>query len=281
LIILCPPGRASIGGMSDDAKPVVVLVHGLWLTPRSWEHWIDRYTAAGHRVLAPAWPGMEVEVDALRRDPSPMNGLGVVEVADHYESFLRGLDKAPIIIGHSFGGLLVQMLLDRGLGSAGVALHPAPPKGVLRLPVSALRSAFPVLRNPANRKRTVALTPAQWHYSFTNTLGPAESRAAYDRYHVPCPGRPLFQAATANLNPRSATRVDYRNDRRAPLLLIGGTADHTAPASMVRENAKRQRRSPSVTEYREYPGRSHFTGGSPGWEEVADFALGWATRQAR
>jgi alpha-beta hydrolase superfamily lysophospholipase len=263
---------------SGGTNGTVVLVHGLWLTSRSWEHWADRYTTAGYRVLAPEWPGMDADVEDLREDPSTMNGLGVREVADHYERFLRTLDTKPILVGHSFGGLVVQILLDRGLGSAGVALHPAPPKGVLRLPISALRSAFPVLRNPANRKRTVGLTPKQWHFSFTNTLGEEESRAAYARYHVPAPGRPLFQAATANLVPGAATKVNYRNGGRAPLLLVTGGADNTVPPAMTRENLVRYRRSGAVTELKEYPGRSHFTAGSPGWEEVADFVLTWAAR---
>jgi alpha-beta hydrolase superfamily lysophospholipase len=263
---------------AGGTKGTIVLIHGLWLSSRSWEHWVDRYTEAGYNVLAPGWPGMDVDVDVLRKDPSVMNGLGVVEVADHYETLIRSLDTAPILMGHSFGGLLVEILLDRGLGSVGVAIHPAPPKGVLRLPISALRSAFPVLSNPANRKRTVSLTPEQWHYSFTNTMSEDDSRAAYSRYHVPAPGRPLFQAATANLSPGAATKVNFGNDDRAPLLLIAGGADHTVPASLVRENLKRYRKSTAVTDLQEYPDRSHFTAGSPGWEEVADYALGWAER---
>lgn len=270
--------------MTDDHaaaggnKGTVVLVHGLWLSSRSWEHWIGRYTQAGYRVFAPGWPGMDVDVEVLRKDPSVMNGLGVREVADHYEEFLRTLDSAPILMGHSFGGLIVQILLDRGLGSTGVALHPGPPKGVLRLPVSALRSAFPVLGNPTNRNRTVGLTPEQWHYAFTNTLSEQDSLAAFARYHVPAPGRPLFQAATANLLPGAATKVNFRNANRAPLLLVAGGADHTVPPSLVRENLKRYRKSSAVTEFQEYPGRSHFTAGSPGWEQVADFVLAWAER---
>jgi alpha-beta hydrolase superfamily lysophospholipase len=256
-------------------KGTIVLIHGLWLSSRSWEHWIDRYAEVGYQVIAPGWPGMDVDVDVLRKDPSVMNGLGVMEVADHYEKLIRQLDVPPILMGHSFGGLLVQLLLDRGLGSAGVAIHPAPPKGVLRLPISALRSSFPVLGNPANRNRTVSLTPDQWHYSFTNTMNEADSKAAYARYHVPTPGRPLFQAATANLRPGGATKVNFANDDRAPLLLIAGGADHTVPASMVRENLKHYRKSTAVTDIHEYPDRSHFTAGSPGWEEVADYALSW------
>jgi hypothetical protein len=173
------------------------------------------------------------------------------------------------------------MLLDRGLGSAGVAIDSAPVKGVLRLPVTSLRSAFPVLNNPANRKRTVGLTPQQWHYGFTNTMGDAESQEAYDRYHVPSSGRPLWQAATANLLPDAATKVNFSNNERAPLLMIAGGADHTAPASMNRENVKRYHKSSAITDYREFAGRPHFTCGAPGWEDVADFALSWAARHSQ
>ncbi len=253
----------------------IVLVHGLWLTPLSFEHVVGRYTDQGHRVLAPAWPGMEVGEDALRRDPSPMNGLGVVEVADHYERIIRDLDEPPVIMGHSCGGVITQILLGRGLGAAGVAFHSAPVKGVLRLPVNSLRSAFPVLRNPANRKRTVALTPARFHFSFANTVDRAESDKLYERYHVPTSGRPLWQAATANVNPGAATKVDFRASR-APLLLIAGGRDQTVPAVLNRENHHRYRKSPSVTEFREFPDRPHLTLATPGWEEVADHALTWA-----
>jgi len=257
----------------------IVLVHGLWLTPRSWEHWVTRYAERGYRVLAPAWPGTEFDAAAQHEHLGMTDGLGVTEVADHYDTFIRGLTAPPIIMGHSFGGLLVQILLDRGLGSAGVAIHPAPVKGVRRLPLSALRSALPVLRNPANRRKTVALTPGQWHYGFTNTLSQDDSRALYDRYHVPCTGRPLWQAATANLLWHPATQVDLCNHSRAPLLLVAGGADHTVPTSLVKETAARYGKSRAVTDYREFPGRPHFTVGIPGWEEVADYALDWAARQ--
>ena len=257
----------------------IVLIHGLWLTPRSWEHWIDRYERLGHRVIAPTWPGMDSSIEDLRRDPSTMAGVDITEITDHYEAIIRVLlDTSPIIIGHSFGGLIAQLLLDRGLGSAGVAIHPAPVKGVLRLPISSLRSAFPVLRNPLNRNRAVALTPKQFHYGFTNTMSEEESQAVYERYHVPGPGRVLFQAATANLNPRAATKVDFKSESRAPLLVVGGGQDHTVPASVAKEAATRQSKAKSATEYKEYPGRSHYTLGQDGWEEVADYALEWATK---
>jgi alpha-beta hydrolase superfamily lysophospholipase len=223
---------------------------------------------------------MQEDVEEVRRDPSALSGLGVAEITDHYDEIIRGLDRPPIIIGHSFGGLVTELLLDRGLGVAGVALSPAPVKGVLRLPLAQLRSAFPVLENPANRSRTVELNPKQFHYGFTNTMTDEQSQAAYDRYEVPGPGRVIFQAAFANFNPGAATKVDFRKDDRAPLLIIGNGDDHTVPASVSREAAKRLGKSRAVVDYKEFPGRPHFTAGAPGWEEVADYALEWALRHA-
>ncbi|MEU7854151.1 alpha/beta hydrolase [Nonomuraea sp. NPDC049141] len=265
---------------NTPTKPAIILIHGLWLTPRAWEQWIEHYTRLGHEVIAPAWPGMEIEVEALRKSPEVMNGLGVTEVADHYEAIIREQTRPPIIIGHSFGGLVTQILLDRGLGAAGVAIHTAPIQGVLRLPISSLRAAFPVLSNPVNRSRTVALTAKQFHYAFTNTLSEPESAVIYQRYHVPAPGRPLFQAATANLRLHSATRVNVQNDTRAPLLLIAGGADHTVPASLVRQTYQRYRKSRAVTGYHEFARMPHFVLGAPQWERVADHVLHWAGREA-
>jgi pimeloyl-ACP methyl ester carboxylesterase len=246
------------------------------MTPLSWEHWIDRYEAAGHTVLAPAWPGMDVGVEALREDPSAVEHLGIEEIVDHYDAIVRGLDEPPIIMGHSFGGAFTEILLDRGLGAAGVAIDGAAVKGITKLPLAQLKSAFPVLKSPANAHRAVALTLDEFHYAFTNTLGDEETRAAYERYAVPGPGRVLFQAAFANFNPHAATRVDFRDPDRAPLLIISGGEDHTVPASVDRAVAKKYAKGEAVTEYREFPGRSHWTVGEAGWEELADFALSWA-----
>jgi alpha-beta hydrolase superfamily lysophospholipase len=201
----------------------------------------------------------------------------VSEIVDHYDGIIRELDRPPIIIGHSFGGLVTELLLDRGLGCAGVAISPAPVKGVLRLPAQ-LRAAFPVLGNPANRSRTVELTPKQFHYAFTNTMTAEEAKAAYERCEVPGPGRVIFQAAFANLNPHAATKLDLHKDDRAPLLVIGNGEDHTVPASVSREAAQRLGTSKAVVDYKEFAGRPHFTAGAPGWEEVADYALEWANR---
>ncbi len=271
---------SSLPHAQTDAPPIV-LIHGLWMTPLSWEHWIDHYRQHGYEVLAPAWPGMDGEIEELRRDASGLEHLGIPQIVEYYEEIIAALDRPPLIMGHSFGGLITQLLLDHGLGAAGVAIDSAAAKGVLTLPVSELKSAFPVLKNPANNHRTVMLTAAEFHYAFTNTLTDDESRAVYDRYAVPGPGRVLFQAALANFNPRAATRVDFHNDDRAPLLFIAGSEDHVIPAAVNESNAKKYRKSEALTEFKAFPGRSHYTLGQPGWEDVADYALQWATTHAR
>jgi pimeloyl-ACP methyl ester carboxylesterase len=265
------------GTPTDASSPdTIVLIHGLWLTPRCWENWVQRYGRVGYRVLAPPWPGLEGEVEELRRDPSPLARLDTARIVNHYEGLIRGLDRPPIIMGHSSGGAFVQLLLNRGVGAAGVAIDSATVKGVLHLPLSTLRATWPVLGNPLNRNRAVPLTPEQFHYAFTNTMSEDESRRVYERYHVPAAGRVLFEAALANANPRAATRVAFGKNDRPPLLLLAGGADHVVPPSVNRENAGRYRRSTAITAYHEFPGRSHFTIGQDGWEEVADYALDWA-----
>ena len=261
-------------------KETIVFIHGLWMTSLSWEHWAERYSSEGHRVIARSWPGMDIDIEQLRRDPSPIATLGVTEVVDHYESIIRNLDSAPIIIGHSFGGLITQILLDRGLGSAGVAIAPAPVKGIVFLPFSTLKVSLPALINPANNHRAVPLTPEQFHYAFTNTLSEAESLKVFHRYAVPGPDHVLFQAAFANFNPHAATAVDFANENRAPLLLISGGKDHVSPPAVVEANYKLYSKSKAITEYKEYPERTHYTLGQQGWQEVADYALGWASSRS-
>jgi pimeloyl-ACP methyl ester carboxylesterase len=263
------------------APDTIVLIHGLWLNGHSWERWVERYGARGYRVLAPSWPGLDKDVAELRRDPAGVEQLGVAEIVDHYDGIIRKLDAPPIIMGHSFGGAFTEILLDRGLGAAGVGIDAAAVKGITKLPLSSIRSGWPALHNPANRHRTVTLSPEEFHYAFTNTLTNEESADVYERYHVPGPGRVLFEAALANFNPHSALHVDFRNDDRAPLLLIGGGDDHTVPAVVDRSTAKHYRKSAAITEYKEFPGRSHYTIGQEGWEEVADYALSWAVANAR
>jgi pimeloyl-ACP methyl ester carboxylesterase len=258
----------------------IVLIHGLWMTPRSWQGWIDRYRRAGHTVLAPSWPGLEGEVEAIRRDPSPLRGLTVRAVVDHYDRIVRALDTPPILMGHSFGGLFVQLLVDRGLGAAGVLVASAQSAGVAVLPLSTIRAGFPVLGNPFTYNAAVALTPAQFNYAFTNELDPAASRKVYDELHVPAAAHILWEGALALFNPRGATRVNYRNDGRAPLLFIAGGRDHIVPPAVNRANARKYAGSTAVTDYREYANRTHHTVGQDGWEEVADDALAWAIGHA-
>lgn len=263
-----------------DEPETIVLIHGLWLTALSWERWVAHYEARGHRVMARSWPGMEGDIDQIRRDPSAITGLGVTEIVDHYERIIRELDRPPIIMGHSFGGLITQILLDRGLGAAGVAIAPAPVKGILVLPLASIKSALPGLKNPFAMHAAVALTLEQFHYSFTNHLTEAESAPIYERYAIPGPNHLLFQASLANFNPHAATTVDFHNDQRAPLLLIGGGRDHVVPASVTKANFDLFRKSRAITAYREYPDRTHWTIGQDGWERVADYALDWAQNPA-
>lgn len=263
------------------APDTIVLIHGLWVTPRSWEGWIDRFESRGYRVLAPAYPGLDVEVEALRDDPSPIEALTVSGTVEHFEGLLSELESPPILIGHSFGGLIVQILLDRGYGAVGIAIDSVPPEGIRRVPLSQIKAAFPVLGNPANRHRAVPFTPEQFHYAFTNTLSEEESAKVYERLHVPAPGRFVWDGVLANVTPgHQDSYVNFENDDRAPLLLIAGGEDHLQPPSVNESNAKHQSKSAAVTEYKEFPGRSHYTLGQDGWEEVADYALSWATAQA-
>ena len=259
----------------------IVLIHGLWMTALSWEHWVKRFEDRGFTVIAHSWPGMDGDVDELRRDTSAIDNLGIGEIVEHYEAIVRDLERPPIIMGHSFGGAFTQILIDRGLGAAGVAIDSAPVKGLLALPASTLKSGLPVLKNPANRHRAVALTPEEFHYSFTNTLSKEQSTPIFERYAVPGPGKVLFQGALANFNPHAATAVNFKNDDRPPLLFIAGGEDHVAPASLNESNFKHYEKSRAVTEFKEFPGRSHYTLGEEGWEEVADYALDWALSVAR
>ncbi|MBU8856424.1 MULTISPECIES: alpha/beta fold hydrolase [unclassified Micromonospora] len=258
----------------------IVLIHGLWMTSRSWEHWAQRYTTRGFQVLTPAWPGMDREVEELRADPSPIAAQRIADIADHYEAIIRDLPRPPIVMGHSFGGLIAQLLADRRLGAAVVAVHPAPVRGVLKLPPSTLRSGYSILHNPANRHRAVPFTPEDFRYAFGNTISQEQSDAAWERYAVPGAGHVLFEAAFANLDPKSATEIDKKRSDRAPLLITAGGEDHVVPASLASSIANLYRSSTALTGYREFPGRSHFVGGEPGWEEEADFALEWAVEAA-
>ncbi len=267
---------------ANGSKPdTIVLINGLWMTALSWEHWAERYQQKGFKVVARSWPGMEGDIEELRRNPAKEIGnLGVTEIADHYEAVVREQSSPPIIMGHSFGGLFTQILVDRGLGAAGVAIDSAPAKGVLGLPFSTLKVSLPFTINPFNLNKVGALSEGQFHYAFGNLLSEEESKKAYERYAVPGPDHVLFQASVANFNPRSATAVNFHNDDRPPLLMIAGGKDHIVPASTTKANFNLYKKSKALTDYKEFPERSHFTLGQPGWEEVADYALNWAVEHA-
>ena len=240
---------------TNEKSKTIVLIPGLWLTALSWEHWVERYRARGFNVIAKSWPGMERDVSSLRADHAAIDSLGIAEVVDHYESIVRELPEKPIIMGHSMGGVVVQILLDRGHGSAGVLQSTrARSKACSACHCRLCARPFPRSRSPANNHRSVMLTPDQFHYAFTNTLAAEESSRMYERYAVPGPGRVLFQAALANFNPNAATKVDFHNAERAPLLLIAGGADHTAPPAVTRAEAKLQGKSSALTAYKEFPG---------------------------
>ena len=258
----------------SDKKPIV-FVHGLWLHAESWNHWIEFFRTNGYEAAAVSWPGDSETTEATRRNASAMAGFGVNEIADHIARQLQAYAEKPILIGHSFGGLLVQNLLGRDLASAGVAIDPAPIKGVFELPLSALKSSFPILSNPGNAKRAVLLTEKQFRYGFTNAVSEQEARELYARYAMPAPGRPLFQAATATLNPNAATKINFANPSRGPLLLISGLADNTVPPVWVKSALRVHRKSPALTEYKEFAHRGHSLTIDSGWREIAEYSLKW------
>lgn len=259
----------------------IVLIHGAWMSPASWAPWVARYEALGHSVLAPAWPHDDRPVAQLKAAPDPLLvGVGVSEIVAHYASIVTDLTAKlatdgkppPILIGHSFGGLFTQMLLDRGLGRAGVAIDPAPPRGVLPS-LDAIKAGFPVVSTWGGAKKIHTMSFADFQWGWVHTMPEADQRAAYDQFCVPTPGKVYFDALAAPFN--AAMKITFTN-KRAPLLLIAGLEDRTVSASMVRATFKLQKQSPSKTELREFPGRTHWICGQPGWEEVADAALEWA-----
>ncbi len=256
----------------------VVFVHGLWLLPSSWDRWASVFEAAGYTALTPGWPDDPSTVEEANAHPEVFAHKTVGQVADHMDEIISKLVKKPAIIGHSFGGLLVQILAGRGLSSATVAIDPAPFRGVLPLPISALKSAFPVLRNPANRNRAVPLTYEQFRFGFANAVSEDEAHELYKTFAVPASGAPLFQAATANLNPWTEAKVDHDNPGRGPLLLVSGEKDHTVPYAIAHASFVQQQKNPGVTEFVEMKNRGHALTIDSGWREVADTALAFIRR---
>jgi non-heme chloroperoxidase len=256
----------------------VVFIHGLWLLPSSWDRWATVFEEAGLTAVTPGWPDDPETVEEANAHPEAFAHKTIGQVADHFAEAIAKLNDKPVVIGHSFGGLLTQILAGRGLAKASVAIDPAPFRGVLPLPISALKSASPVLGNPANRNRAVPLTYDQFRFGFANAVSEEEAKELYDTFAVPAPGAPLFQAATANLNPWTEAKVDTKNPDRGPLLIISGEKDHTVPWAIANASFKRQQRNPGVTEIVEMPNRGHALVVDSGWREVADTALAFVKR---
>jgi non-heme chloroperoxidase len=256
----------------------VVFIHGLWLLPSSWDRWADVFEEAGYTPLTPGWPDDPDSVAEANANPEVFAHKTVGQVADHFEEVIRQLTKKPAVIGHSFGGLLAQIIAGRGLSAATVAVDPAPFRGVLPLPISALKSSRPVLSNPANRNHAVPLTYEQFRFAFANAVSEDEAKELYETYAVPASGAPLFQAATANLNPWTEAKVKTKNPDRGPLLIISGEKDNTVPWSIANASYKRQKRNEAVTEIVEIPNRGHALTIDHGWREVADTALAFVKR---
>ena len=267
--------RANASGLTP-----VVFIHGLWLLPSSWNRWATVFEEAGFTALTPGWPDDPDTVEEAKAHPEVFAHKTVGQVADHFGDVIGRLKKKPAVIGHSFGGLLTQIVAGRSLSAASVGIDPAPFRGVLPLPVSALRSAAPVLSNPANWNRAVPLTYEQFRYAFANAVSEEEAKELYTTFAVPASGLPLFQAATANLNPWTEAKVNSKNPERGPLLIISGEKDNTVPWAIANASFKKQRRNEGVTEIKEIPGRGHALTIDGGWREVADTALAFVKRFA-
>jgi pimeloyl-ACP methyl ester carboxylesterase len=265
--------------LSAPADGPVVFVHGLWLHADSWNAWIERFRAAGYSPIAPGWPGDGATIEETRANPERVAGHGIDDVVRHYTDTIARLDRRPIAIGHSFGGLIVQRLLSEGHAAAAVAIDPAPIRGVVYLPLSSLRVASVALKNPVNRKRAVSLTRQQFRYGFGNALTETESDELYERWTIPSPGKPLFEDAVANLSPRSPTKVDTKA-MRGPLLITAGGRDRTVPPTISRATSKRYRRSPSITDVIEFPDRGHSLTIDSRWAEVAEAIVNWLRRHS-
>ena len=267
-----------VDGANGSGLTPVVFIHGLWLLPSSWDRWATVFEDAGYAPLTPGWPDDPDTVQEANANPDVFAHKTVGQVADHFDALIRRLKKEPVVIGHSFGGLLAQLIAGRGLSAASVAIDPAPYRGVLPLPISSLKSSFPVLGNPTNISKAVPLTYDQFRYAFANAVSEEEAKELFDTYAVPAAGKPLFQAATANLNPWTEAKVDHENPDRGPLLIISGEKDHTVPWAIANAEYKRQSHNPGVTEITEMKGRGHGLTIDSGWREVCDTALTFVKR---
>ena len=253
----------------------LMLIHGAWLSSASWDNFADYFRRHGFDVSAPEWPRKQGEVEELREASDELKGLGMNEIVDHYASAIEGMAESPVLVGHSFGGLVVELLLDRGLGRAGVAMSPAPPKGILVLPFSSLKAASPALAHPSKWHGVVPLTQKEFTYAFVNTFSPEDAAVAFERYAVPESGQIFYEAGFANFHLHPPTEVHFQNDDRAPLLIVGAAADHTVPASLSKAQYKRYERSAARTDYLEFEGRPHLHMAAPDWREVAAAVDSW------
>ncbi|HEY6037843.1 MAG TPA: alpha/beta hydrolase [Kofleriaceae bacterium] len=269
-----------IADANASGKQPIVFVHGLWLLASSWDRWRAHFTELGYTAVAPGWPDDPATVAEAREHPEVFANKSLTVISDHYAAAIKGLTRKPVVIGHSFGGVLAQMLAGQGLAAATVSIDPAPFRGVLPLPFSSLKSAAPVLANPANAKRAVALTWEQFHYGWANALDEAEGKALYEEFHVAGSGLPLFQAAFANVNPWSEDKVDTKNPERGPLLFISGQSDHTVPWAVVSAAYERQKRNTNPTEIVAMEGRGHSLVIDKGWKDVAQLAADFVQRYA-
>jgi alpha-beta hydrolase superfamily lysophospholipase len=260
---------------TDNGRIPLMLIHGAWLSSRSWENFADYFQKRGFAVSTPEWPRKQGDVEELRAEADELRGLGIKEIVDHYEEQIRTLAEPPVLIGHSFGGLIVELLLDRGLGRAGAALSPAPPKGILVLPFSSLKAAAPALAHPSKWHGVVTLTLEEFTYGFVNTFSPENAAAAYERYAVPETGQIFYEAGFANFHLNPPTEVHFKNAERAPLLIVGAEKDNTVPASLSKKQYDKYERSPAQTEYLEFEGRPHLLMAAEGWEEVAAAIDSW------
>jgi pimeloyl-ACP methyl ester carboxylesterase len=273
-----PTEAEQIEKANASGKTPVVFIHGLWLLPSSWDRWARLFEDAGYTALTPGWPDDPETVEEAKAHPEVFAGKTVGQVADHFSDVIGQLEKQPAVMGHSFGGLLTQIVAGRGLSAASVAIDPAPFRGVLPLPISALRVANAVLHNPLNWNRAVPLTYDQFRYGFANAVSEDEAKELYENFSVPTSGAPLFQAATANLNPWTEAKVDTKNPKRGPLLIASGTKDHTVPPAIAKASFKRQEKNEGVTEFVSFPGRGHALVIDSGWRDVAEAALAFVQR---
>jgi len=270
--------QSQIDQANASGRTPVVFIHGLWLLPSSWDSWAELFEETGYAALTPGWPDDPETVEQAAAKPEVFAGKSIKDVADHYDEIIRKLSAKPAIVGHSFGGLMTEILAGRGLAAASVAISPAPFRGVLPLPISALRASSPVLKNPANRHRAVPLTYDQFRFAFANAVDEDEAKKLFETYAVPAPGEPLFQAAAANLNPWTEAKVDHKNPDRGPMLIIYGDKDNTVPPAVAKASFKEEQKNPGPTEIAKMEGRGHALTIDAGWRQVADTALEFLKR---